>query len=94
VKGLSAERLYRTILSPRDCLPRGRRFVNVLASARFDLARPEWLLEIDFDMLMRDEVLPQLRARFEEASGVLTGVRDGEVLLAADHRAATPRAAR
>jgi hypothetical protein len=68
--------------------------VNVLGRARFDLARPEWLLETDFDMLIRDELLPQLRVRFEGASGLLTVVRDGEVLLSADHRAATPRAAR
>jgi uncharacterized protein YcbX len=81
VKGLSAEPLTRVRLAPLRCLPQDRRFALALASTRFDPQHPRWLAKIHFAMLMRDEKLARLRTRFEEASGVLTVVCDGRVVL-------------
>lgn len=83
VKGLSAERLDRVVLAPRECLPGDRRFAVARASAPFDPERPEWLPKTNFLMLMRDEILAQLHTRFDEASGVLTIERHGRTLLRA-----------
>lgn len=81
VKGLSAERLDRVTLAPRECLPGDRRFAVARASAPFDPERPEWLPKTNFLMLMRDETLAQLDTRFDEASGILTIERHGRTLL-------------
>ena len=83
VKGLSAERLARTMLSPGECLPQDRRFAIALASTRFDERRPQWLPKTNFVMLMRDAVLAQLSTHFDEATGVLTIARGGKTVLQA-----------
>src|SRR5437868_2241319 len=72
VKGLSAERLDRVVLTPGKCLPHDRRFAIALPSTSFDPARPEWLSKTHFVMLMRDEALARLSTRFDDARGELT----------------------
>jgi uncharacterized protein YcbX len=83
VKGLSPERLARTTLSPRRCLPEDRRFAVALGSTRFDPAQPQWLPKRCFAMLMRDEKLARLDTRFDPATGELTIAEKGEVRLRA-----------
>ena len=41
VKGLSAEKMDRVVLTPGECLPHDRRFAIALGSTRFDPERPE-----------------------------------------------------
>jgi uncharacterized protein len=96
VKGLSAERLARVALLPGECLPEDRRFAIALAATRFDPARPEWLPKTNFAMLMRDEILAELKTRFDTKSGVLTVERQGQTLFQASITDATgcERAAR
>ena len=43
VKGLSAEKMNRVVLTPGECLPHDRRFAIALGSTRFDPEHPEWL---------------------------------------------------
>lgn len=81
VKGLSPEFLARVTLAPGECLPHDRRFALARAATQFDSAHPAWLPKSNFFMLMRDEVLAQLRTRFDEASGMLTVERDGKTVL-------------
>ncbi|MDP2241347.1 MAG: MOSC domain-containing protein [Burkholderiales bacterium] len=81
VKGLSPEFLARVTLAPGECLPHDRRFALARAATQFDPAHPAWLPKSNFFMLMRDEVLAQLRTRFDEASGMLTVERDGKTVL-------------
>src|ERR1700745_4142248 len=83
VKGLSAERMDRVLLTPGECLPHDRRFAIALGSTAFDPERPEWLSKSHFIMLMRDEKLAQLRTRFDAESGVLAIAEDGQELLRA-----------
>jgi uncharacterized protein len=43
IKGLSAEKMDRVVLTPGECLPDDRRFAIALGSTRFDPEHPEWL---------------------------------------------------
>src|ERR1700745_963810 len=83
VKGLSAERMDRVLLTPGECLPHDRRFAIALGSTLFDPERPEWLSKTHFIMLMRDEKLARFRTRFDAESGILAIVEDGQALLSA-----------
>lgn len=83
IKGLSAEKLDRVALTPGACLPHDRRFAIALPSTRFDPERPEWLAKTHFVMLMRDEKLALLDARFDPASGELRIERGGAPALRA-----------
>lgn len=83
VKGLSAERLARVTLTPRECLPEDRRFALARASSSFDPLHPRWLPKTDFLMLMADEKLAELATRFDAASGDLHIARQGRELLSA-----------
>jgi len=81
VKGLSAEKMDRVVLTPGECLPHDRRFAIALGSTRFDPEHPEWLPKTHFVMLMRDEKLAQLQTRFDAESGVLAIAKNARVLL-------------
>jgi len=81
VKGLSAEKMERVVLTPGECLPHDRQFAIALGSTRFDPQHPEWLPKIHFVMLMRDEKLAQLQTRYNAESGVLAISKNGRVLL-------------
>ena len=83
VKGLSAEKMDRVALMPRECLPHDRRFAIALGSAHFDPQRPEWLSKTHFIMLMRDEKLAQLQTSFDAESGILAISENARVLLRA-----------
>ncbi len=83
VKGLSAERLERAMLTPGEGLPHDRRFAIAHGTTRFDPERPEWLPKTNFLMLKLDEKLAQLRTRFEEESGILTIGHGGKQVLRA-----------
>lgn len=83
VKGLSAEKMDRVVLTPGECLPHDRRFAIALGSTRFDPECPEWLAKTHFIMLMRDEKLARLQTRFDPESGVLLIAENARVLLRA-----------
>src|SRR5215469_2033112 len=83
VKGLSAEKMDRVVLTRGECLPQDRRFAIALGSTRFDPQRPEWLPKTHFIMLMRDERLALLQTRFDTESGALEIVKNGRLLLCA-----------
>jgi uncharacterized protein YcbX len=91
VKGLSAEKMDRVVLTPGECLPQDRRFAIALGSTRFDPKHPEWLPKTQFIMLMRDEKLAQLRTRFDAETGILAITESGRVLLRAQIDAAKGR---
>ena len=84
VKGLNAEPLERTTLTPGEGLPHDRRFAIAHGSTQIDRKSPAWLPKTSFFMLMKDERLAQLRARFEPASGRLTIERGGKKVVSAD----------
>ena len=81
VKGLSAEKMDRVVLTPGECLPHDRRFAIALGSTRFDPERPEWLPKTHFIMLMRDEKLAQLQTHFDAESAVLAITKTDRVLM-------------
>ena len=72
VKGLSPERLDRTVLAKGECLPHDRRFAIALPSTRFDPEQPKWAPKTCFVMLMRDEALALLHTSFDPDTGDLT----------------------
>src|ERR1700739_721264 len=69
VKGVSAEKMDRVVLTPGECLPHDRRFAIALGSTRFDPEHPEWLPKTHFIMLMRDEKLARLRTELVAGGG-------------------------
>jgi len=81
VKGLSAEKMDRVVLTPGECLPHDRRYAIALGSTRFDPEHPEWLPKIHFVMLMRDERLARLQTHYDAESGVLAIAKNARVLL-------------
>jgi uncharacterized protein len=81
VKGLSAEKMERVVLTPGECLPHDRRFAIALGSTSFDPEHPEWLPKTHFVMLMRDEKLAQLQTHFNAESGVLAITKNARELL-------------
>jgi uncharacterized protein len=81
VKGLSAEKMDRVVLTPGECLPHDRRFAIALGSTCFDPQHPEWLPKTRFVMLMRDEKLALLETRFDPESGVLIIAENEQVVL-------------
>lgn len=84
VKGLNAESLDRATLTPGEGLPHDRRFAIAHGSTQFDRETPRWLPKTRFFMLMRDEKLAQLHARFDPDSGRLTIERAGKAVVSAD----------
>lgn len=83
VKGLSAEHLARTRLSPGQGLPDDRRFAIAHGATSFDPSAPQWLPKTSFLMLMRDEKLAQLQVTFAPESGLLTIRRGGKPVVTA-----------
>jgi uncharacterized protein len=76
VKGLSAEPLPWTRLEPGQTLVADRRYAIENGPSGFDPAAPAYLPKIRFLMLMRNERLARLDARYDEATHVLS-LRDG-----------------
>ena len=80
VKGLSAEALNETALSPGETVPCDRIYAIENGPGRFDPENPKHLPKVNFLMLMRNERLATLETRFEETSHVLTILRQGKQL--------------
>lgn len=77
VKGLSAEPMQRVAVEPGETLPLDRAWAIENGPSRFDPDHPRHLPKISFLMLMRDERLAALEARFEEETQRLTLLRGG-----------------
>ncbi|MEE8246680.1 MAG: MOSC N-terminal beta barrel domain-containing protein, partial [Alphaproteobacteria bacterium] len=77
VKGLSAERLERVTLAPGEGLPLDRAFALALGTTAFDPGAPRPLPKTRFLMLMRNQQLAALETSYDEASGVLSIIREG-----------------
>jgi uncharacterized protein YcbX len=92
VKGLTPEPLTRVALTPGFGLPHDRRFALAHGTTSFDPVAPAWMPKTKFLMLMKNERLALLRTRFDEASGVLTILRDGKIAASADITVASGRA--
>lgn len=78
IKGMTPEPLEHVLLSPGEALPFDRAYAIENGQGRFDPEAPRHLPKINFLMLMRDERLATLKARFDEASETLAIFRDGK----------------
>lgn len=77
VKGLSAEPLQRVALSAGETFPYDRAWAIENGPSRFDPENPRPVPDISFLILMRDERLAALEARFEEETQRLVLLRGG-----------------
>jgi hypothetical protein len=84
VKGLSAEPLERVPVDAGGTLPFDRAFAIENGPGRFDPAEPKHLPKINFLMLMRNEKLATLEAKFDDVSQVLTLSRAGRTVISGD----------
>lgn len=80
VKGLSPEPLDSVRLEPGETFPNDRAYVIENGPSGFDPAAPRHLPKANFLMLMRNERLAGLDARFDDATATLTLRRGGEVV--------------
>ena len=74
VKGLTPEKLDSVMLTPGETLPFDRAFAIENGPGRFDPDKPRHLPKVSFLMLMRDERLASLDARFDDKTQVLTAL--------------------
>jgi len=77
VKGLSAEPLERVAVEKGGAFPFDRAWAIENGPSRFDPADPQTVPDISFLILMRDERLATLEARFEEETQRLVLLRAG-----------------
>jgi hypothetical protein len=77
VKGLSPDPLERVAVAPGEALPFDRAWAIENGPSRFDPADPHPVPDISFLILMRDERLATLEARFEEDTQRLVLLRAG-----------------
>jgi uncharacterized protein YcbX len=92
VKGLSAERLESTRLRAGETIPADRLYAIENGPSGFDPAAPACLPKQRFLMLMRNERLARLKARFDAASHVLAIELEGATVACGDLRTRTGRA--
>jgi len=78
VKGLTPEAMDSVALTAGETLPFDRAYAIENGPGRFDPDNPKHLPKIHFLMLMRNERLATLRARFDDADRTLTILRDGK----------------
>lgn len=93
VKGLTPEPLLSVSLAPGGTFPNDRAYAIENGPSGFDPAAPRHLPKQHFLMLMRNERLAALDARFEDATSTLTIRRDGEVAVSASLATAEGRQA-
>ena len=93
VKGLTPEPLPRVALEVGQTLPADRRYAIENGPSGFDPADPKWMVKAYFLMLMRDEWLAALHARFDDASHVLTIKDNGAIVAQGNLETAEGRAA-
>lgn len=91
VKGLTPERLPRVSLASGATLPADRMYAIENGPSGFDPAAPSYQPKTKFLMLMRDERLAALDARFDDLSHVLR-VRHNGATIEGDLRTAQGRA--
>src|SRR5438094_6944699 len=92
VKGLSAERLPSTRLAPGETIPADRLYAIENGPSGFDPAAPSYLPKQRFLMLMRNERLARLEARFDAATHVLAIGHQGAAVASGDLRTLEGRA--
>lgn len=78
VKGLSPEQLESVAIEAGQTVPFDRAYAMENGPGRFNPDQPKHLPKINFLMLMRDERLATLTARFDTDSETLTLLRDGK----------------
>lgn len=78
VKGMTPEALPHADLQPGATIAFDRAYAIENGPGRFDPQNPRHLPKINFLMLMRDERLASLDARFDDATETLTILRDGK----------------
>ena len=78
VKGMTPEALQRASLVPGGTMPFDRAYAIENGPGRFDPDNPRHLPKINFVMLMRNERLASLDARFDDATTTLTIFRAGK----------------
>jgi uncharacterized protein YcbX len=93
VKGLSPQARPRVRLAVGETLPCDRMYAIENGPSGFDQARPAYFPKQQFLMLMRNERLAALDARFDEASHTLSIVENGEEAARGDLRMPAGRAA-
>jgi uncharacterized protein YcbX len=93
VKGLTAEQLPRTMLSPGSTLPFDRAYAIENGPSGFDPREPKYFPKIRFLMLMRNERLAELRTSFDDTTHVLTIRHENHDAASGDLRTADGRAA-
>jgi uncharacterized protein YcbX len=79
VKGFSPEPLDRAEIGAGGTMPFDRAFAIENGPSGFDPAAPAYLQKTRFLMLMRNERMAEFRTRFDDASGVFTILRGGEL---------------
>ncbi|HVV39924.1 MAG TPA: MOSC domain-containing protein [Nitrobacter sp.] len=84
VKGLSAEALAGTTLSPGKTLPGDRSYAIENGPTGFDPESPQYFPKTRFLMLMRDERLATLHSRYHDDSRTLTIRANGTEAVRAD----------
>jgi uncharacterized protein len=86
VKGFTPESLTNVELTSGDTMPFDRAYAIENGPGRFDPDNPRHLPKISFLMLMRDERLASLDARFDDATHILTIFRGGKQVARGDLR--------
>ena len=86
VKGMTGEAMARVSLEAGGTMPFDRGYAIENGPGRFDPDNPRHLPKINFLMLMRNERLACLDARFEDATETLTILRAGKQVARGDLR--------
>ena len=84
VKGLTPHFMQHVELKMGGSMPFDRTYAIENGPGRFDAANPRHLPKINFLMLMRNERLAALEARFEDATATLTLLRSGRQVARGD----------
>lgn len=84
VKGMTPEAMARVSLEAGGTMPFDRAYAIENGPGRFDPENPRHLPKINFLMLMRNERLASLEARFDDATHTLTIMRAGKQVARGD----------
>ena len=84
VKGMTPEPIARVALAAGGTMPFDRSYAIENGPGRFDPDNPRHLPKINFLMLMRNERLASLEARFDDATRTLTILRAGRQVARGD----------
>lgn len=84
IKGMTGEAMSQVALEVDGTMPFDRAYAIENGPGRFDPDQPRHLPKITFLMLMRDERLATVEARFDDATQVLTLLRGGKQVARGD----------